>query len=80
MSFTLKLKIPSHLITDHRISLTITVKASWYLPSFLEIFASLLVPANEAEIFNPTLWQDDISQLVDYTWFIHLRQGFNALP
>ena len=33
----------------------------------LEIFASLLVPANEAEIFNPTLWQDDISQLVDYT-------------
>lgn len=32
----------------------------------LTIFASLVVPANEQEIFNPTFWQDDIDDLVDY--------------
>lgn len=32
----------------------------------LKIFASLLVPANEVEIFNPTVWQDDMDELVDY--------------
>ncbi|NLY44606.1 MAG: class B sortase [Tissierella sp.] len=32
----------------------------------LKIFASLIVPANEIEIFNPLVWQDDIEELVDY--------------
>lgn len=32
----------------------------------LKIFASLVVPANEAEIFNPSLWQDSIEDLFDY--------------
>lgn len=32
----------------------------------LKIFASLIVPSNEAEIFNTTLWQDDIDRLLDY--------------
>lgn len=32
----------------------------------LKIFASLLVPANEDEIFNPTLWHDDIEDIINY--------------
>lgn len=32
----------------------------------LKIFASLLVPANENEIFNPTVWADDIGELLRY--------------
>lgn len=32
----------------------------------LKIFASLIVPANEIEIFNPMVWQNDIDELVDY--------------
>lgn len=32
----------------------------------LKIFASLIVPANEVEIFNPMIWQDDIDELIDY--------------
>lgn len=32
----------------------------------LKIFATLIVPSNEEEIFNPTLWQEDIDKLVDY--------------
>ena len=32
----------------------------------LKIFATLVVPANEVEIFNPTFWQDDINELIEY--------------
>ena len=32
----------------------------------LRIFASLIVPASEGEIFNPLLWQDDNDDLLDY--------------
>ena len=32
----------------------------------LKIFATLVVPSNEVEIFNPTVWLDDIDELVDY--------------
>lgn len=32
----------------------------------LKIFATLLVPSNEVEIFNPRVWHDDIDELVDY--------------
>ena len=32
----------------------------------LKIFASLIVPANEDEIFNPSLWHDDVNRIVKY--------------
>lgn len=32
----------------------------------LRIFATLVVPSNEVEIFNPTIWHDDIDELLDY--------------
>ena len=32
----------------------------------LRIFASLIVPSNEVEIFNPTVWTGDIDRLVNY--------------
>lgn len=32
----------------------------------LKIFTTLVVPANEVEIFNPTFWQDDINDLIEY--------------
>lgn len=32
----------------------------------LKIFASLIVPANEDEIFNPTLWSNNLDKLLDY--------------
>lgn len=32
----------------------------------LKIFASLIVPANEEEIFNPGFWKDDMDVLVKY--------------
>lgn len=32
----------------------------------LKIFTSLVVPSNEVEIFNPTYWQDNINNLIEY--------------
>lgn len=32
----------------------------------LKVYATLVVPSNEDEIFNPILWQDDIDGLIKY--------------
>lgn len=45
----------------------------------LKIFASLVVPANEIEIFNPLVWQADIDELVDYADSTALYLNMNII-